>query len=263
MRNAAILDIEVPTLLPSVELYHEHGSPLHGVPSSERTSGGVIIRITVLMPAYEEEALIASTIEAAREALGARGKVTFIVADDGSGDGTAQAARDAGAVVMGGKHAGKGGALNRVVPTVRDVDIVVLLDADLGSTASGIAPLVDAILDDECDMAIATFAATEGSGGFGFVKRLALATIQDAVGTQVELTTPLSGQRALTKECFEAVVPFASGYGVDIATTIDAIRAGYRVHEVATDMTSVATGRSIGGFLHRFRQYMDIKRLDR
>ena len=36
--------------------------------------------------------------------------------------------------------------------------------------------------------------------------------------------------------------------------TIDAVRAGYRVREVELDLEHRATGRSLGGFLHRGRQ---------
>ena len=42
--------------------------------------------------------------------------------------------------------------------------------------------------------------------------------------------------------------------------TIDAVRAGYRLGEVELDLEHRATGRSLGGFLHRGRQLLDIAR---
>ena len=38
--------------------------------------------------------------------------------------------------------------------------------------------------------------------------------------------------------------------------TIDAVRAGYRLREVELDLEHRATGRSLGGFLHRGRQLL-------
>ena len=40
--------------------------------------------------------------------------------------------------------------------------------------------------------------------------------------------------------------------------TIDAVRAGARVAEIELDLTHRATGKTLGGFLHRGRQLGDI-----
>ena len=42
--------------------------------------------------------------------------------------------------------------------------------------------------------------------------------------------------------------------------TIDAVRAGYRLREVELDLAHRATGRTLGGFLHRARQLRDFGR---
>ena len=42
--------------------------------------------------------------------------------------------------------------------------------------------------------------------------------------------------------------------------TIDAVRAGFRVREIELDLEHRATGRSVGGFLHRARQLLDFGR---
>ncbi len=43
--------------------------------------------------------------------------------------------------------------------------------------------------------------------------------------------------------------------------TIDAVRAGYRLREYELDLAHRATGRTIGGFIHRFRQLVDFARV--
>jgi hypothetical protein len=47
---------------------------------------------------------------------------------------------------------------------------------------------------------------------------------------------------------------------METGMTIDAVRAGYTLREVELDLEHRPTGRSLGGFLHRGRQLLDIAR---
>jgi hypothetical protein len=48
---------------------------------------------------------------------------------------------------------------------------------------------------------------------------------------------------------------------MEIAMTVDAVRAGYRVGEYELDLSHRATGRTLGGFVHRGRQLLDFGRV--
>jgi hypothetical protein len=134
----------------------------------------------------------------------------------------------------------------------------LLADADLGVSAAGLSGLLDEVLAGRADLAIASF-PTLGGGGFGIVKRFSARAIGALCG--FEAREPLSGQRAITAACLEAVRPLAGGFGVETAMTIDAVRAGFRVAEIPIEhLTHRATGRSWRGFLHRGRQGADIAR---
>jgi hypothetical protein len=137
--------------------------------------------------------------------------------------------------------------------------IVLLLDGDLGGSAREAQSLLHPVVDGLADMTIGILPKPPGSGGFGVVKNLARGAIRDW-GGGYDAQAPLSGQRALTWECLQAVLPFAEGYGVEVALTIRALQQNYRVFEVMVDMQHRATGRDISGFLHRARQYLDIRR---
>ena len=63
----------------------------------------------------------------------------------------------------------------------------------------------------------------------------------------------------MTRECVGVVTPFAFGYGVEVALTVRALRAGLAVLEVPTTMTHAATGRDMAGFVHRGRQYLHVR----
>lgn len=212
------------------------------------------MKTIVLIPAHDEEARIAATV---RAAAAIERIAEVVVVDDGSSDGTAAAAEAAGARVLRlAANVGKGAALDAGLELVRtDADAVLLLDGDLGETAAQAAALLDPVLAGVADMTIAGFPKAEGKAGFGLVKGLARLGIRLMGSRSFAATAPLSGQRALTRRALDVVTPFASGYGVEVALTVRALRAGLRVVEVPTTMRHAATGRDVAGFAHRGRQF--------
>jgi hypothetical protein len=108
-------------------------------------------------------------------------------------------------------------------------------------------------------MSIATMKAPPGhKGGFGVVMTLSRWAIRRYGG--LEVTAPLSGQRAIRRKLLEDVGGFEMGFGVETALTIDALRKGYRIVEVPLPLTHRVTGRDWRGFVHRARQFADILR---
>lgn len=214
--------------------------------------------VVVIVTAYNEADRLPATVAALREAFpGAR----ILVADDHSPDGTAHAALEAGVeLVRAPRNLGKGGvatlAARHVLPLALEPDppIFVLCDGDLAETAAQLPALVRAVRVGECDLAVATFSRRVG-GGFGFAVGYARAAIRRLCG--LELDAPISGQRAMRGAVLPAVVPFAPRFGMEIGMTVDAARAGFVVGEVDLDLTHRATGRTLGGFLHRGRQLKD------
>jgi putative flippase GtrA len=104
------------------------------------------VRASVVIPAYREVDRIASTVGAVRAALISLGGVEIVVVDDGSSDGTADAARDAGAdqVIVLPSNRGKGAAVRAGVGAARG-RTVVFTDADLAYTPDQIVGLVEAV----------------------------------------------------------------------------------------------------------------------
>jgi len=216
-------------------------------------------RIVALIPAYNEQARIGATVQAVR-AIDIVDRV--IVIDDGSRDDTARIAEKHGAkVIRSLRNVGKGGALNAAAKRCEDADIILLLDADLEESASQAILLLEPVIAGVADMTIASFPPA-AKAGFGLVKNLAMRCIQEASmqeGAHDFIpTAPLSGQRALTRECLDATLPFGSGYGAEVTLTVRALRSGMRILEVPTTMHHAATGRDMAGFIHRGRQYVHV-----
>ena len=136
--------------------------------------------------------------------------------------------------------------------------VVVLCDGDLGESAARLGPLVETVREGGADLAVAAFSKRVG-GGFGLAIGFAHWAIRRRCG--LELRAPISGQRALTAQTLAQVLPLAHGFGMEIGMTIDAARAGARVGEIDLDLSHRATGRTLGGFLHRGRQLIDFVRV--
>ncbi len=209
-----------------------------------------------MIPAYNEEARIEETVRALQDLPGVD---EVIVVDDGSADATAGRAEAAGArVVLLTPNRGKGEALAAGMAAAHG-GILLLLDADLGATASQADRLLEPVKRGEADMTIARFPVISGKGGgFGLVVRLARWGILRTTGRR--MAAPLSGQRAIRRAVWERVGGFAPGFGAEVALTIDALCAGFRVVEVETTMMHRVTGRDWKGVRHRMGQFVAVLR---
>jgi len=220
--------------------------------------------VAVVIAARNESDRIRATVTGA---TGLPGVDLVLVVDDGSRDGTAAVAQDAGAsVVRHSRSRGKAAAMESGAEAVRLLDArdhrprprhLLFLDGDLGQTAAGAAPLTEPVLAGEADMTIAVLPPQRApGGGRGLVVGLSRRGIERATGWTP--TQPLSGMRCLTREAFEAARPLARGWGVETGLTIDLLRAGLRVREVPCALHHRVTGRDWHAQLHRARQYRDV-----
>jgi glycosyltransferase involved in cell wall biosynthesis len=214
----------------------------------------------VIVAAQNEADTIGATIDALKRALPG---AALWVADDASSDGTHEAALRGGAQVVSrarphGKGANVTAAAEAMLSDGPAPDTVLLCDGDLGSSAAELVRLVEAVEAGECDLAVGAFARRVG-GGFGVARGFAGWAIRRLCGA--EMAAPISGQRAIQAEVLRALLPFASGYGMEVGMTVDAVRAGYRVREYELDLAHRATGRTPRGFLHRAAQLRDFIRV--
>lgn len=216
--------------------------------------------LAVLIAARNEADSIGGAISALKETFPG---ADIWVADDASDDGTNDIALAAGAhVVRRGRVHGKGGNVTACAEAMLSAPepppYVLLCDADLALSAGQLGRLVDAVEDGECDLAVAAFARRVG-GGFGIALGFSHWVIKKRCGA--DTIAPISGQRAMTTDVLRAVLPFAPAYGMETGMTIDAVRAGYRLGEYELELAHRATGKTLGGFIHRFRQMIDFAKV--
>jgi len=213
------------------------------------------VSVIALIPAHDEAARIADTVQATRS-VDTIDRV--VVIDDASTDGTGDVAREAGAEVLAlDVNRGKGGALQAGLDAVADTaDVIVLLDGDLGATAAQAGLLLQPVLDGSADMTIATLPRPAG------VRRLRTREGVGAYRHQGALRlrghSPALGTARFIAGAWQTATPFARGYGVEVALTVKAAKAGLRIMEVPTSMGHAATGRDVAGFMHRGRQFVHV-----
>ena len=215
--------------------------------------------LAVIIPAKNEARRVGATV---RAAAGLPGADLIVVVDDGSSDGTAAAARQAGArVVRHARNRGKAAALETGAEAVALLEsaapaaaphLLLFLDADLGDSAASAGPLAGPVRAGTADMTIAVFSSRVRQGGFGFVTAASGAGIERATGWRP--AQPLNGQRCLTRAAFEAALPLAAGWGAETGLTIDLLRRGLRVTEVEVPLAHRATGNDWRSQVHRAQQ---------
>jgi len=226
--------------------------------------------LAIIIPAKNEVDRIATTVAAATTLAGAD---IVVVVDDGSTDGTAAAAAEAGAhVVRHARNRGKAAAMETGAEAVRLIESgaagpvvtepgprhLLFLDADLGDSAAEAGPLAEPVRTGAADMTIAVFSTRVRAGGFGVVTATSGAGIERATGWRP--AQPLNGQRCLSRAAFTAALPLASGWGAETGMTIDLLRKGMRVTEVAVPLSHRATGNDWRDHVHRLHQLADVIR---
>lgn len=195
-------------------------------------------RLSVVLPARDEEATVGAIVTALREHLVETVPLLdeIVVIDSDSTDNTARVARAAGAEVHAqseilpewGSVPGKGEALWKSL-AVTTGDVVAFIDADLRDfdPTFAVGLLAPLVLDPSLgfvkgcyDRPLADGATVLPSGG-GRVTELVARPLIDAWWPELAgFVQPLAGEYAATREVLEQI-PFARGYGVELALLVD------------------------------------------
>lgn len=205
-------------------------------------------RVLVMIPAYNEAPNIAQVIASVFRAVTC---VDVLVIDDGSSDGTAEIAREAGASVVSHPfNMGYGVACQTGFKYARrhDYDYVVQMDGDGQHEARSIPDLLAAVQDPDTDIVLGSrwLGLAEYNGPllrkfgkffFGFLASLL---------TGQRVTDPTTGFQALTRQVVDfyctRVYP-VDFPDADVIIMLD--RAGFRVREAPVIMYVNESGKSM------------------
>lgn len=210
-------------------------------------------KVSVVIPAYNEADRLSETLESLLNSFSPK---EVIGVNDGSQDNTGEILQKyCTSTVQLENNQGKAHALKAGWEKVQG-EIIVCLDADLGSSIREAYHLVEPLKDQTIDGVIGRLPAHK-QGGFGIVKRHAQKRIFEETGMWFH--APLSGQRSFRKKWLQLLLSRSYfGYGVEAAMTIDLIKHGAHLVERDVNMYHRELGKSLFGFYHRGKQFFHI-----
>ena len=196
-------------------------------------------RVTVIIPARDEESTVGAIVAAIRAELmsGSTPLVDdLVVVDSDSSDATARVAREAGARVVATTEvlpdiptvAGKGEAMWRGLAATEG-DVVVFLDADLRSfTPDYVVALLGPILSEPSvhlvkacyDRPLVSDGGRRVMGGGRVTELVARPLLNLHWPELAGVAQPLAGEYAVRRELIETL-PIPCGYGVEFALLVD------------------------------------------
>lgn len=222
------------------------------LPRRTRRSSSQPVRLGVLIPAHNEEELIARTVTSVRNAASG-GSVDLLVIADNCTDRTAQAARAAGAEVIERTHAtlrGKGHALAVGYRSLfgRGCDGVLVIDAD-SVVSSNLLTEVMGALGRGADAVQCRYEVRNATASLRTrwmrIAFLAFNVVRPRGRGRLGLSAGILGNGfALSRTAYESVPPNAFSVVEDLEHHLNLVRSGKRVEflEAATVWGEVPAG---------------------
>lgn len=188
------------------------------------------VRVSVIIPALDEEAVISQVVRAFPRDL----VQEIIVVDNGSHDRTAEVAQAAGAKVVRESMRGYGAACRAGIRAATEAEIFVFCDGDGSDDPREMPAVLQPILDQKADLVIGARTPCEEGA----------LTPQQRYGNQIILAflsllyglklTDLGPFRAITAEALWNLKMEHRTYGWPVEMIVKAARKGYRIAEVPT-----------------------------
>lgn len=181
-------------------------------------------KVSVIIPAYNEEETVAKVVGVVKKAAYVD---EIIVVNDGSSDQTESEAIKAGAKVINHEtNKGKGEALKTGYKQ-SECDIIAFIDADIHNlTSAKVESMIKPILEGKTDITKTKFSRASGR-----VTELTAKPLLNFFFPEISFEQPLSGQFAARKEVLKKI-NFESDYGVDVGIVIDADVLGISIMEI-------------------------------
>jgi len=209
-------------------------------------------RVAVLLPAYNEARAIAKVVADFQAALPG---AAIYVYDNNSSDGTAEAARAAGAIVRSEPQQGKGHVVRRMFADI-DADAFILCDADDTYEASAAPAMLDRLVAERLDL-VTGVRVTDARGayrpGHRFGNRLLTGMVRLIFGDRTR--DMLSGYRVMSARFVKSFPALARGFEIETELTVHALELQLPMadHDTAYSERAEGTESKLSTFRDGFR----------
>lgn len=194
-------------------------------------SRGMKPDIAVILPCYNEEAAIASTIAGFRAALP---DARIYVFDNNSRDCTVEVARAAGAIVRSERMQGKGNVVRRMFSDV-EADIYVMADGDATYDAAAAPEMIRMMIEERLDMVVGA-RKSEVDAAYRRGHRFGNAMLTGILARLFGRTFSdiLSGYRVFSRRFVKSFPVLSAGFEIETEISIHALELQMPVGEVVT-----------------------------
>ena len=193
------------------------------------------VSIAVLVPCYNEAVTIAKVVDDFRRVLPT---AVVYVYDNNSTDGTAQIAREHGAVVRFERRQGKGNVVRQMLRDI-DADVYLMVDGDDTYPAEAAPELLRPIVSGQADMSVGdrlsngSYGSENKRAGHNFGNNLVRWLIKRLY--HYEYADVMTGYRAFT-QAFAKMWPVeGEGFEIETELSIHAVDKRWRVVNVPID----------------------------
>jgi glycosyltransferase involved in cell wall biosynthesis len=196
--------------------------------------------VAVLIPCFNEALAIAQVVRDFRAALP---EARIHVFDNASTDGTAEVARDAGAIVRTVGLRGKGNVVRRMFADV-DADVYVLVDGDATYDARSAPAMIGRLLHDGADMVVGVRKDDDLPGAYRSGHRLGNRLLTGCVAMIFggAFTDMLSGYRVFTRRYVKSFPALSAGFETETELTVHALELRMPWSEVETPYSARPEG---------------------
>jgi glycosyltransferase involved in cell wall biosynthesis len=187
--------------------------------------------IAVLLPCYNEELTVASTVQAFQEALPG---ADIYVYDNNSSDRTSEIASALGAIVRTERRQGKGHVVKRMFADV-EADIYVMADGDNTYDAPSVVPLVEYLIAEKLDMVVGSRASEDTAAyrqGHRFGNRMLTGFVSWIFGK--DFRDMLSGYRVFSRRFVKSFPALSRGFEIETELNVHALQLAMPVAERET-----------------------------
>ena len=188
------------------------------------------VKIVILIPCLNEEITIGKVIHDFQDAIP---EAKIIVFDNNSTDRTAVIARKSGAEVIPESRPGKGHVIASMFMKV-DADYYVIVDGDDTYSAEHVRKLLEPVMQEQADMAVAVRLAEYTATSFRPLHIFGNNLVRRLVNWifKSNLSDIMSGYRAYSRELVQSIPILSSGFEVETEMTIRILDYGFRIKEV-------------------------------
>lgn len=190
------------------------------------------LNIAVLLPCYNEGAVIASVVLDFRRVLPGH---RIFVYDNNSSDNTSEQAARAGAIVIPSRRQGKGNVVRQMFADI-DADIYIMADGD-GTYDTNAAPqLIQTLIDERADMVVGTRRDVKlDAGRKGHAAGNALFNVVYRAIFGTDFSDIFSGYRVFTRRYAKSFPAMSPGFEIETEMSVHASMLRLPVIEVECD----------------------------